>query len=431
MNILMRKPPIGIFLFVCFLFAGPFAFAANCVEGQQVEGGVFRICLPPAAEYNNRLVIWAHGFQDAGTPVAIPEEQLQFGDVYLPDLITDLGFAFATNSYRKTGLAIAQGAEDILDLVDVFIAAQGLPDRIYLIGASEGGLITTLLAEQHPEIFDGGLAACGPIGNFPAQIAYFGDARVLFEVFFPGLIPGGPDGAPADVVANWQTFYQTVVQPVVFAPANRSKLDQFVRTAKLPFDSSNAAEYLTTVGISVADVLRYAVVNFEDAAETLNGFPYGNLQRWYTGSNNDVLLNALIGILGGRFSVDPVALAEMQSSRYSTSGQLAVPLVTLHTTRDQQVPYWHEPLYALKTANSGDLFTNHFPITVDRFEHCNFTVGEAFFAFILMLDRAGDFDQITGLGNRLNDAELMRFEKLAAPYSLRYRKEGPRLKLAQ
>lgn len=54
-----------------------------------------------------RLVIWAHGFQDAGTPVQIPEDQLQFGNVYLPDLITRLGFAFATNSYRKTEQSVA------------------------------------------------------------------------------------------------------------------------------------------------------------------------------------------------------------------------------------------------------------------------------------------------------------------------------------
>lgn len=28
--------------------------------------------------YNERLVIWAHGFQDAGTPVGIQEDQLSF-----------------------------------------------------------------------------------------------------------------------------------------------------------------------------------------------------------------------------------------------------------------------------------------------------------------------------------------------------------------
>ncbi|MGH8548390.1 MAG: alpha/beta hydrolase family protein [Methylococcales bacterium] len=419
---------LGFPILLLFLLLTPFVQAADCIDGPQVNGGVFRICMPPLSEYNGRLVIWAHGFQDAGTPVEIPEDQLQIGGLYLPDLITNLGFAFATNSYRKTGLAIAQGSEDIVDLVEVFIAEQGQPIQTYVIGASEGGIITALLAEQRPDLFGAALAACGPIGSFPGQIAYFGDARVLFEVCFPGLIPGGPFDPLPGVVDNWQSFYETEVKPVVFDPANRSLLDQFVTTAKLPFDSGSEQEYLTTVEISVADVLRYAVLNLGDAANTLGGFPYGNLYRWFSGSQNDALLNALVGATGGRVAADPVALAEMRSSRYSTSGQLDIPLVTPHTTRDQQVPYWHEPLYALKTLRAGDLLTNHFPLRIDRFGHCNFTLGEALAGFILMLDRAGELGLLTGVGAQLNEADLLRFEALARDHGLEYQIEGTRLR---
>lgn len=408
----------------------PVAVAADCVDGGQVNGGVYRICMPPAGQYNGKLVIWAHGFQDAGTPVQIPEDQLQIGDTNLPDLLTGLGFAFATNSYRKTGLAIAQGSEDIVDLVDVFIGHQGQPDRVYLLGASEGGIITALLAEQRPDLFDGGTSACGPIGNFPGQIAYFGDARALFQMFFPGLIPGDPFHPSADLVANWASFYQTSVKPVVFDPANRSKLDQFVATAKLPYDNGSEAEYLATAEVSIADVLRYSVVNLTDAAETLGGFPYGNRGRWYEGSVNDVLLNYLVGQYGLRIAADPAASAEMGSPRYTTSGQLAIPLVTLHTLRDQQVPYWHEQFYAVKTFRTGDLFSNHIPLKVDRFEHCNFTAGEALVAFAIMVIKAEGAAQ-PGMSAPLAGEDLAGFEALARTYGLPYRIDGGRVQIGR
>jgi hypothetical protein len=71
------------------------------------------------------------------------------------------------------------------------------------VGASEGGIITALLLEKNSNVYAAGLAACGPIGDFPFQINYFGDARATFEYFFPGLIPGPPFDPPAVVVAQW------------------------------------------------------------------------------------------------------------------------------------------------------------------------------------------------------------------------------------
>ena len=132
------------------------------------------------------------------------------------------------------------------------------------------------------------------------------------------------------------------------------------------------------------DVLRYNVVNSVDATATLGGFPYDNSTKYYTGSANDVLLN----ILAQRFSADPVAVQEMQDN-YRTTGQLDIPLVTIHTTRDQQVPYLHQQLYTLKTLVSDDLGVNHIPIRVDRFEHCNFELSEILTALILTLQRGG------------------------------------------
>ena len=66
-----------------------------------------------------------------------------------------------------------------------------------MTGVSEGGLITALAIEQRPDVFDGGLSTCGPIGDFSQQINYFGDFRVLFDYFFPGVMPGSPISIPS------------------------------------------------------------------------------------------------------------------------------------------------------------------------------------------------------------------------------------------
>ena len=144
------------------LAAAPARASSTCdADGTQASGSIYRICMPAPADYNGMLVVWAHGFQDAGTPVSIPEDQLCgiANGPCLPDIINALGFGFATNSYSKTGLAILQGKDDILDLVNIYAAQKGQPSKVFLVGASEGGIITTLAVEQRPDVFSAGLAA--------------------------------------------------------------------------------------------------------------------------------------------------------------------------------------------------------------------------------------------------------------------------------
>jgi pimeloyl-ACP methyl ester carboxylesterase len=419
-NVRTARRVAPVVLALALLFPLLASAASTCgPDGVQDSGSIYRICMPDPERYNGKVVLWAHGFQDAGTPVGIPENQLQLGNVSLPQIINSLGYGFATNSYSKTGLAVRQGMDDLVDLVNIYGQEQGAPSRVFLTGASEGGIITALLVEQHPELFSGGVAACGPVGDFVYQINYFGDARAVFEYFYPGLIPGDPFNPSQDLVSNWAAHYEEVVKPVVFHPANRHSLDQYVAVARLPFDPEN---YLETVEISVRDVLRYSVVNLPDAAQTLGGFPFGNILRRYTGSDDDALLNALVP----RVAADPAAITEMRSN-YATTGKLQKPLITLHTRRDQQVPYAHETLYALKTLANGTLLTKHLNIPVDRFEHCNFTVGEALGAFLLMLFYAGDIGGADGVGTVLSEDGVVRFETLARQYNLPYSTAGTKL----
>jgi hypothetical protein len=94
---------------------------------------------------------------------------------------------------------------------------------------------------------------------------------------------------------------------------------------------------------------------------------------------------------------------------YRTTGVLQRPLITLHTLRDQQVPYVHEDLYNLKTLESGSFLTRHVNLTLDRYGHCHFTRDEALFSFAIMLLYDGTLQAVPGASSILARAGLSPF----------------------
>lgn len=366
---------LAIVVFLGGLPALPAGAESICdPDGQQSSGAIYRICMPGPGEWNGDLVIFAHGYVSPTEPVAIPDDQLTLpGGVTLPELVNNLGFAFATTSYRTNGLAVLQGVADIRDLVDIFRNTYGEPRYVYLTGGSEGGIITTLAVEQYPDVFDGGLAACGPIGDFRYQVNYWGDFRVIFDYFFPDLLPGDPTNVPQEVMDNWDTVYLPQIRDAIHDRPLATY--QLLRVTRAPIDRS-APDSLDE---TVLGLMWYNVFATNDGIAKLGGQPFDNTTRIYRGSFHDLLLNLRVA----RFSADPAAVAEIETN-YQTSGHLVSPLVTLHTTGDPIVPYWHEPLYRRKVKASGSEAL-HSNIPVLRYGHCNFTAAEVLVGFVLLV----------------------------------------------
>ena len=332
----------------------------------QASGAIYRICVPN--NWNGDLIIYAHGYVSPTEPVAIPEDQMSVGGNSIIDLVNLLGYAFATTSYSMNGLAIQPGIADIVDLVDIFESQYGTPNRTYLTGVSEGGIITALAIERHPQLFDGGLAMCGPYGDFGAQTDYFGDFRVLFDYFFPGLMPGDPTNIPQSLMDNWDNHYTNTILPAITDTNNVDTVVQLLTVADAyyaPFDAS-------TNTATIERLLWYNVFATNDGTLKLGGQPFDNSTRTYSGSDDDVTLNANVA----RFSADQAALDEI-AANYITSGNISRPVVTLHTTADAVVPYWHSPLYADKISNPA--LYDHF--AAERYGHCAFTVEEVLAAY--------------------------------------------------
>jgi pimeloyl-ACP methyl ester carboxylesterase len=346
--------------------------AACLPDGIHSFGAVYRICMPEPGKWNGQLVLFAHGYVAFNEPVAIPEDQLVLADgTTLPSIVNGLGYAFATSSYRMNGLAILPGVEDMRDLVTVFEQRVGRPTKVFLTGASEGGIISALSIERYPQVYTGALAACGPVGDFPYQVNYLGDFRVVFDYFFPGVLPGSADSVPPEVIANWETNYVPAIRRAVAASPDKAR--QLASVTKVALNREPDSLVQTFI-----DVLWYSAFTTNDARAKLTGQPFGNRERWYFGSKNDVLLNIFVK----RFSADPAAVEEMK--KYNTSGNLVRPLVALHTTGDQIIPFFHEWLYQAKVNSQGakDLFWG---IPVFRYGHCNFEAIDVLFAFAGLL----------------------------------------------
>lgn len=351
-------------------------------DGSQKSGAVYRICMPPSLLWNGDLVVYAHGYVRPTEPVGIPEDQMVLpgSGLSVSDIVTTLGYGFATTSYSTNGLAARQGLADLADVVDIFAAQKGAPGAVYLVGVSEGGLITALAVEGQPQLYDGGLAMCGPYGDFAHQINYMGDMRVVFDYLFPGLIPGTAFDIPVWLESGWDAYYQATVLPELQKPANAGKVDPLLRVTHTPYDPLQ----LGAREKAIHDVLSYNVEGSNDARVKLGGQPFDNVGRLYSGSSDDVRLNREVN----RFAADASALAEIESA-YQTNGKLQAPLITLHTTGDHVVPYWHMTRYRGKTIGADNIAL-HETRTADRYGHCMFEAAEVLSAFNRLVAMAQD-----------------------------------------
>ena len=237
-------------------------------------------------------------------------------------LFGGLGYGYATTSFRATGLIEPDTwiGGDLLELVataeTLLVHSTGrTPRYVYQTGGSQGGLGTVQAVERYPNVFSGGLAGCGPIGDYGKQIAYVADFRAVFDYFFAGVIPGWPVWTQ-DLSANdpgyvdpssWGTAEQTA-GAALDDPGNAGRIRQVLDVTHASIDPGDPASIKATT----LDVLWYSFRGTNDAIVKLGGTPFGNLDRVYRGSLDDTGLNA--GVARFQFTADPAKLAKLQTA---------------------------------------------------------------------------------------------------------------------
>lgn len=343
-------------------------------DGVQSSGAIYRICVPE--DWNGSLVVFARGYVSPFEPVAIQEDQLMIPDgPSIPGIINGLGFAFATSSFAENGLAVRESIPDLVELVDIFRQTYGQPQTIYLVGVSLGSLISVLTVEENPSLFTGLLPACGPIGNFQAQVDYIANFRIVFDYFFPDGLPGTPLQIPPELVQDWETVYVPRIRTALRQDPEAT--DQLLRVTRAAIDRQDPSSREATV----LELLWFNVFATEDIITRVQGQPFDNQTRLYRGSANDLLLNLQVQ----RFSGDPAARKRL-ADMWETSGVLNLPTQTLHTLDDPLIPYWHEPWFRNKVRRSGTISQLR-NLPARGYGHCEFTVAQALASLTLIIQR--------------------------------------------
>jgi hypothetical protein len=359
-----------------------------CVDGEvSGTGALVRACVPKTG-WNGDLVAWAHGYVSPREPLAIPDDEV--GGQAVADIIAALGYGYVTTSYRDNGLIADQAVGDLDDAVTFFKKSfekkLGPVDDAFLVGGSEGGLATALSLEGAGRgLFDAGMILCAPVGSFQGQIRYFGDFRVLLDVYFPDVVPGDPWGKrtveiPRKHMDHWRKIQKRLI---VAARDHPARMAELLRVAGVAADRYNPE----TLAESAVGVLWYNIFATNDIMEKVGGLPYDNTRRWYRGSANDWRLNREVQRI--RAQVPPgMALAP-----FETDGSLTVPAVGMHTTLDPIVPFSQGLRYRFETLRAGVGFGyNFFPVRA--YGHCAFGVPHVLAGFALMVLKATGSDLV-------------------------------------
>ena len=345
-------------------FLAPMASVESEAVGTQIitgaigPGAIYRLDRPE--HWNGRLVLFAHGGVPPHIPLRLPNVDL------LRDALVDRGYGFAYTSRSETGFAVKDGVQRTRQLLGLFTSEFGPPERTYVMGNSLGGAITLMLAETNPGVFDGALPMCTIAGGTQMAADYVWGTRVLFDQFFPGVTPGDALHVPEGL-----DFSRDVAPSVRSALlANPARAMALAAVDQIEIQYASFPELVTALS-GPATPLAFQVNFTADLLDRTHGRSFfDNMATLYTGSQDDAALNAGVG----RFVSTPDA-TNYVDHYYQPDGNLTLPVLTLHTTRDPLVPFAHEAVYAGIVAAQGksDLLVQR---TFDRFGHCTFTVPE-------------------------------------------------------
>lgn len=337
-----------------------------------VHGGAgYRIEVPD--NWNGELVLYAHGFRGTALELTVSNPRIR------QYLVTN-GYAWAASSYSKNGYDVKEGVKDTHALGQLVNGLVGNPRRTWITGHSMGGHITGVAIEQYPQAYAGALPMCGVMGD-NELFDYFLDFNLVAQ-------------ALADVPAKFPfpADYQTTVVPAVQAAlgspypfvlnAQGTKLrgvTQNISGGERPaFATSFIAwgNFLFTVGVTGGDI-GVAPGNVQDNIGTVY-----QIDSDPALSPDEIALNAdVLRVTQDPQGRHPNGLGNIPP----ISGQLPIPVLSLHTIGDLFVPLSMEQIYARRVAAQGasDLLVVR---AIRDHGHCGFAIQEEAAAFAALVN---------------------------------------------
>src|SRR6266550_5459192 len=366
--------------------SGPWA---RVIEGETGPGSLYALYIPQ--NWNGEAIYYVHGIRPPVpfAPISL-DDQDNFFEVR--DALGGLGYAFAYSSFSENGLAVKDGAQRTHQLRGLLASElHQQPQRNYLAGYSLGALVALDLAERFPKQYDGALTMCGMVGGTPRELQYVADVRALFDAYYPGVLPGNAISVPSTPlsVAEVQSRVIAAITPTAARPQATLGLYAIASTAQTPLayfpvgslgDPTSPA-FRTLVG-SLVTALYYQLLGTPDVVDRTHAHsPYDNRDTVYTMGPPVIPVAALAPVIASmiaasnesvtRYDITPDARNYLENY-YVPTGNLRIPVVSVHNLFDPLVPYFHEPALEdiAKDAGTTSMLLQR---AVTNYGHCNFS----------------------------------------------------------
>jgi len=318
------------------------------------KGAGYRIEVPE--NWNGDLVMYVHGYAGTGLELIVQEP------MFMRSWLINNGYAWAASSYSRNDYDVATGAIDTHALTVRFNGIVGRPNHTYIVGHSMGGQIAAVMVEQWPNTYDGAMPCCGVMGDYEIW-----DFRLDFNAVAQALAGVNVDfPVPED--------YLTIDVPVI-----KQNLELFPNT--FPFALNQQGQYLKEVtkirsgGERPTFDLAWIFYNIglfpyiapdslfsqiqmlgDGTAPRSPGIVFDNMDTIYQFDTDPALTPAeqelnksVLRVARDPQSANPNGLSNIPV----VNGNITIPVLTLHTLGDLQVPFSMQQIYARRVAENG------------------------------------------------------------------------------
>lgn len=345
-------------------------------------GAAYRIEVP--ANWNGRLVMYAHGFRGEGASLTVSDPTIR-------RYLIENGYAWAASSYSTNFYDVRAGVEDTNALALAFnqiAAARGRPlpppSRMYITGHSMGGHVTgaaiedeTYATAKNKVRYQGAVPMCGVMG----------DAELFNRFAGMQVTAQALAGVPSYPTDKWSEI-EGLVRASLFSTFTAANIVPTAQGAKY----LSVVENLTGGDRPLFDQGVLFGRSFQSAYGTFgsDGSVTGILNRNVLDTN--ALTYVIDGDAPGSTALNTAALkltAAPDANRLrrdglrwipAINGEFRIPVVSIHTLGDLFVPFSMQQVYQQRTAAKGN--SNWLVQRAIRgASHCDFTVAEQVTAF--------------------------------------------------
>lgn len=276
----------------------------------RLGGSVYQIEVP--AHWNGRLVLYMHGFEELGSTA----------NVTPPDVrryLIGQGFAWGASSFSSTSLIPGRAADETAAVWDRFARTYGRPSRTYVTGLSMGGAATHIAAERYGNRFDGALALCGAASQKPA-------AAITADFFAAAAYTAGVTQREFDAETDVGALIHDRILPALRRPRAHRRFEDIMVSL------TGGPRAFDRAGFRIEEETNWRRGELLVAA----GIARNRHTEYHLGPPSPVASREFNRAVI-RFRTNP-ALRRAFLAGNETTGKLEMPLLSLHTTGDGQVP---------------------------------------------------------------------------------------------